>query len=219
MTRTILCYGDSLTWGWIPAQPALPSARYPRDVRWPGVLAAELGDGYAVIEEGLSGRTTSLDDPLNPILNGRRLLPAVLASHQPVDLVVIMLGTNDAKRYFRSSALDIVTGAAGLLGDVAGSAGGPTPYAAPMALLVAPPLPAETLPDPWLSMLYEGARATLAEVRHGYRVLATSVGAGFFDAGDVITEVGVDGIHLTEQNNRDLASALARTVREVWEKN
>lgn len=180
------------------------------------MLAAELGDGWDDIEEGLSARTTAVDDPLDPRLNGRAYLPAALASHLPLDLVIVLLGSNDTKRYFRRSPFDVITGAAGLLGEIAASAGGVgTAYPAPKAMLVAPPLPAASMPDPWLSMMFEGARETLAEVRDGYRGLAESMKAGFFDAGSVIDEVGVDGLHLTEENNRALGRALAPVVRDL----
>src|SRR5664280_1373240 len=202
MTKTVLCYGDSLTWGWVPVMPTGPSGRYHKDVRWTGVLAAELGEGYVVVEEGLSGRTTAADDPLDNRLNGARYLPSVLASHLPLDLVILMLGTNDAKQYFQRRAFDIVTGAMILLNQVSSSGGDVgTTYPAPRCLLVAPPLPAVHLPDPWLRTLFDGARDKLAEVRVGYEILAEAHNEAFFDAGSVVKDVGVDGLHFSEQNN------------------
>ena len=91
MARTVLCFGDSNTWGYSPDD----GERFAPDVRWPGVLAARLGDDWRVIEEGLNGRTSAFDDPLDPILNGKTFLPVCLATHAPIDVVVIMLGTND----------------------------------------------------------------------------------------------------------------------------
>ena len=70
--QRILCFGDSLTWGWVPVADGMPTERFPREVRWTGVLAEQLGDGHLVIEEGLSARTTNLDDPVDPRLNGAR---------------------------------------------------------------------------------------------------------------------------------------------------
>ena len=91
-------YGDSITYGWIP-NPNPPSTRNGPEDRWPGALQKELGNNYQVIEEGLDGRTTDARDPGSPIsgaqLDGSAYLPACLASHLPVDLVIIMLGTND----------------------------------------------------------------------------------------------------------------------------
>src|ERR1700750_1283342 len=91
--KRVLCFGDSLTWGWIPVAEGMPTQRYPRDVRWTGVLADRLGEGYEVIEEGLSARTTNVDDPTDPRLNAGAYLPGSLASHLPLDLVILLLGT------------------------------------------------------------------------------------------------------------------------------
>ena len=81
MTRTILCFGDSNTWGYSPET----GERFAPDVRWPGVLAARLGGRARVIEEGLNGRTSAYDGPLDPILNGKTFLPVCLATHAPIE--------------------------------------------------------------------------------------------------------------------------------------
>jgi lysophospholipase L1-like esterase len=92
--KTILCFGDSNTWGWIPGPDG---DRYPPEVRWPGVLQERLGDNYRVVEEALNGRMTVWDDPYEPVhdKNGKRHLAVALESHKPIDLVILMLGTND----------------------------------------------------------------------------------------------------------------------------
>ena len=89
--KSILCYGDSNTYGLMPDSPD----RYPRDVRWTGILQKKLGEDYYVIEEGLSGRTTLWDDPIEEHKNGKKYLLPCLDSQKPVDLVILMLGTND----------------------------------------------------------------------------------------------------------------------------
>ena len=104
---TIVCYGDSNTHGF----DAATMGRFPRDVRWPGVLAAELGGIAEVIEEGLNGRTTIWDDPYLDGRNGRTYLLPCLRSHAPVDVLVLMLGTNDLKSIFGRSAAEIAAGA------------------------------------------------------------------------------------------------------------
>ena len=105
--KKILCYGDSNTYGFDPVS----GLRYPKSVRWTGRLQQELGDQYEVIEEGCNGRTTVFDDPYEPWKNGKRYLPACLNSHKPVDIVVLMLGSNDLKMEFHASAQDIARGA------------------------------------------------------------------------------------------------------------
>ena len=133
--KTILCYGDSNTWGYIPAS----AARYARHQRWTGVLQDTLDGDFVVIEEeGLNSRTTVLDDPTKPFKNGKDYLIPCLDSHAPLDLVILMLGTNDLKHRFGMSAFDIGANVATLLGMVKQSAcscsGG-----APRILLMAPP--------------------------------------------------------------------------------
>ena len=114
----IVAYGDSITYGWIP-NPNPPSTRNGPKDRWPGALQKELGTNFQVIEEGLDGRTTDALDPGSPIsgaqLDGSAYLPACLASHLPVDLVIIMLGTNDLKPVFKRTPFRIAIGAAHLI--------------------------------------------------------------------------------------------------------
>lgn len=213
--KRILCFGDSLTWGWIPMADGMPSARYPRHERWTGVLAEQLGAGYELIEEGLSARTTNADDPGDARLNGAAYLPACLASHLPLDLVIVMLGTNDTKTYLRRSATDIALGMAVLAGQVLTSAGGVgTEYPAPKLLIVAPP-PLADIPHPWLGLLFEGAHEKSRQLAGVYDALAGALRVPFLDAGSVISTDGVDGIHFSVENNRDLALALAERVREM----
>ena len=104
--RRILCYGDSNTWGY----DAAADDRFPEEVRWTGVLQQLLGEGFRVIEEGQPGRTTVWDDPIEEHRNGKTALYSVLESQSPVDLVVLMLGTNDLKPRFSLNAFDIAAG-------------------------------------------------------------------------------------------------------------
>ena len=102
--KSILCYGDSNTWGCKPI--VLPGVveRFDRDVRWTGILRQQLGDDYLVIEEGLNARTTVHDDPIDGAhKNGKPYLLPCLETHLPLDLVIIMLGTNDLKSRFSLS--------------------------------------------------------------------------------------------------------------------
>lgn len=213
MTQTVMCFGDSLTWGWVPVAHRVPTERHPRHVRWTGVLADELGPDVTVLEEGLSGRTTNLDDPTDPRANGATYLPAALASHLPLDLVVLMLGTNDTKALFDRRPFDIAVGVGTLINQVAASAGGVgTTYPAPKVLLVAPP-PLGDIPDPWFQLLFAGGRVKTLQLADAYRRLAGFLGVPFFDAGSVVSTGGVDGIHLTADDNRTLGAALAPVVR------
>ncbi|MGY3129714.1 lysophospholipase L1-like esterase [Bradyrhizobium sp. USDA 4503] len=216
MTKRILCFGDSLTWGWVAVPEGSPTTRFPYAERWTGAMAAKLGPDYEIIEEGLSARTTSLDDPADPRLNGSAYLPSAIASHLPLDLVILMLGTNDTKSYFRRTPYEIAVGMSKLAGQVLTSGGGVgTVYPAPKVLIVSPP-PLADLPDPWFQGMFEGGREKTVELAKQYRSLAAFLKVDFLDAGSVISTDGVDGIHFTAKNNADLGTALAEKVADIF---
>ncbi|MDA4848563.1 SGNH/GDSL hydrolase family protein [Hoeflea poritis] len=213
--KRIMCFGDSLTWGWIPVEEGVPTTRFAEDVRWTGILAKQLGEGFQIIEEGLSARTTNLNDPIDPRLDGSAYLPAALASHFPLDLVIIMLGTNDTKAYFHRTAFEISAGMSKLVGQVLTSAGGVgTIYPAPQVLIIAPP-PLTPMPHPYFQSLFGGAHEKTGELAKHYGDLADFMKVHFLNAGDHISTDGVDGIHFTEENNCDLGKAIAVKVREI----
>jgi lysophospholipase L1-like esterase len=215
--KSILCYGDSLTWGWMPVAEGAPTLRYPYEKRWPGAMAVKLGEGYHVIEEGLSARTTSADDPNDPRLNGSNYLPTAIASHLPLDLVVIMLGTNDTKPFFNRSSYEIAYGMSKLVGQVLSSAGGiGTPYPAPRCLVVAPP-PLTPIPHPFFQGMFGGGHEKSQELGEQYRHMADFMKVDFLNAADFISTDGCDGIHFTEENNRVLGRAIAEKVLEVFQ--
>ncbi|MDB5847310.1 MAG: hydrolase, partial [Rhodoferax sp.] len=183
MKKRILCFGDSLTWGWKPTEAGIPVERYAQHTRWTGVLAQQLGQDFDVIEEGLCGRTTDLNDPLDPRLDGAAYLPSALASHLPLDLVVIMLGTNDTKVYFNRSPFEIAAAVGKLVGQVMGSGvDSATVYPAPKVLLVAPPPVAEAIAPAWFAELFVGARGKMQELSAHLQNLAKLLQIPFFDA-------------------------------------
>jgi lysophospholipase L1-like esterase len=208
MTTTIVCFGDSNTHG---ADPTTTGQRLPREVRWPRVMAAALGDGYEVIEEGLNGRCTIWDSPIEPGRNGLTYLEPCLLSHRPVDLVTIMLGTNDLKTAYDLRAADIAVGAGRLVDAARRTLSGPegTP---PKVLLVAPvPIGEITRKsEVWgFGESYEKSRQ-LAPL---YEVMAETHGVGFFDAGSVAQTNPDDGIHLDAAACAALGAAMADAVR------
>ncbi len=209
----ILCYGDSNTWGASGDEPS-PGVRHPPDARWPCVMAGLLD--AELVEEGLNGRTTDTPDPTHPEVGGAGLdgaayLPACLASHLPLDLVVVMLGTNDLKAMFARSPLRIALGAGRLLDIVQGIGGGiGTAYAGPRALLVCPPRLAAMR---GFAEMFAGGHAKSAALPPLYAALAGAAGAGFLDANAAIATDGADGLHLTAAAQRALGQAVAAAVR------
>jgi lysophospholipase L1-like esterase len=206
--RSILCYGDSNTWGSDPET----GERFPEDVRWPGVMRTKLGDDYRVIEEGLPGRTTVWNDPIEgDHKNGRTYLGPCLESHSPVDLVTLMLGTNDLKARFGCSASDIAQGAASLAEMVQRSGCGPG-GAAPVVVLISPP-PVATLTD--MAEMFDGASEKSGQFSEHYERFAEQYGCEFFDASTVIASSDVDGIHLDAGEHRKLGEAVTGLVVEL----
>lgn len=133
MKKSIVCFGDSNTWGY----DAETDRRFKDDIRWTGILHTELGDAYRMIEEGLPGRTSVSEDPLFEGLSGISYIYPCLMSHSPLDLVVIMLGTNDTKERFGLTSYNIAQGIVRLALKAKDSGAGPEGKA-PEVLVIAP---------------------------------------------------------------------------------
>ncbi|MBD3390709.1 MAG: hydrolase [Chitinivibrionales bacterium] len=206
--RTIVCFGDSNTWGHDPAS----GERFPADVRWPGVLQAELGSAYRVIEEGQCGRTTVWDDPIEGQRNGKDYLMPCLESHRPLDLVIVMLGTNDLKMRFSVSAEDIAKGAAVLAAAARASTCGPD-AGPPEVLLVAPPI-VKGLTE--YAEMFEGAEQKSHRLAGHYRAMAELHGCYFLDAGSVVEPSPLDGVHLEASEHLKLGMVLAERVQKIF---
>ena len=211
MQKRILCFGDSNTWGYIPT-----GGRYDEHTRWPMRMAEVLGGGYAVIEEGFNGRTCVMDDPVEGgYKSGVKYLPPCLMSHNPLDIVIIMLGSNDTKRRFNLTPMTIgqsmmqlvrVTKLYGM--NAAGDA--------PHIVITAPP--------PILDNLMETRHAEC----FGERAIAVSRGLGaelhrvskllrvdFFDAAPYAEVSPLDAVHMTARGHLQLGEALAEKVRHI----
>ncbi|MBV9998298.1 MAG: hydrolase [Verrucomicrobia bacterium] len=221
--RRILVFGDSNSWGWTPRPDMELTTRYDAATRWPGVLSAKLGDRFEIVEEALSGRTTDLDDPdidlpanalRGATMSGARVLPAVLASHLPLDLVIIMLGTNDLKKRFQREPSGVASALVRLAQLVKECEGGVrTVYPSPQVLAIAPPPLGTTFynPEEWA-----GAHQKSLAIGAALERAAAGTNLPVFDAGQVITTDGMDGIHLTEQAHRKLGEAVAEKVRTLF---
>lgn len=208
--KTILCYGDSLTWGY----SAELLGRHAYEDRWPSVLQAELGGAARVIADGLNGRTTAYDDHLaDADRNGARTLPTVLSSHDPLDLVVIMLGANDMKPFICGHAIGAKAGMERLIQIVQNHVwffNAP----APAVLIVSPPALCET-EEPEFAAAFDGGVAESKKLAWLYSGLADAYGCGFFDAGSVARTTPLDGVHLDAENTRAVGLALAPAVRKM----
>jgi lysophospholipase L1-like esterase len=203
----ILCFGDSNTWGYDPAT----QERFPGNVRWTGVLQEILGHAYRVIEEGLNGRTTVWEDPVEGDKMGRRHLLPCLESQAPLDLVVLLLGTNDLKMRYSAPPSDIAAGAGVLVDIIAGSAAGRGGKAPAVLLLAPPPLAKLTS----FAGMFEGGTEKALHLGPLYAEVATARGCHFLDTGKVIHSSDLDGIHLEAAQHHALAEAVAREVKKI----
>lgn len=198
--KTVMCFGDSITWGQDPAT----RTRLPYDRRWPGVLQLAMGDRIRVIEEALCDRTTIWDDPYVGGRNGRSMLAPLLESHAPVDVLAIMLGTNDLQLHFHKSAAEVALGV-GTLIDLAQKSGYGPDGGAPQILVIAPYRFGDMPP---MEQLYFGGKDREAEnLAAAIETVADKCGCFFLDSSDVVT-AGIDGVHLDAANHAKLATAI-----------
>lgn len=214
--KTVLCFGDSNTWGYDPL--SLHSGPFPRrhgpDVRWTGVLGRELGQGFRVIEEGQNGRTTVHDDPFNMARNGRDYLPACLESHKPLDLVVMMLGSNDLKTFFNLPPADVAAGAGVLARMILTSQSGPE-NGPPRLLLVCPPRVGDLSSLPEVAERIADGPARSARLPRYYEALALSLGCGYLNSQEHTRPSLADGIHLDPADHHSLGVAVAAKIRSL----
>lgn len=203
--KRILCFGDSNTYGYIPEG----NGRYGQDIRWTGILQEKLASEAVIIEEGLCGRTTVFQDELRPGRRGIELLPVLLESHAPLDLVIIMLGTNDCKTVYGANAEVIGKGMEKLAKQVKAQLP-QTPI-----LLISPIWLGEEVwkqeYDPEFSAESVQVSKKLKSV---YQKIAEKNGCLFLAASDVTKASNVDQEHLDEAGHKELADAIYRLLEK-----
>jgi lysophospholipase L1-like esterase len=203
---TILVFGDSNSHGTLPLTELGVFDRYPRGQRWPDVMAEALGPAHAVIAEGLPGRTTVHDDPIDGgVRSGLAVLPAILHSHRPIDLLVILLGTNDLKPRFGVTAFEIAR-AVERLGQMARAEG---PAVVADLMLVAPVPVRET---GVLAETFAGAESRQVGLAGHLKAAAGRLGAGFVEAGLTVAVSPIDGVHWEADAHRAFGAVMAEAV-------
>ncbi len=219
MSKRILCYGASNTWGFKPNSfnPKTGLAeRYARHERWPSILAKELHE-FEIIEEGLNGRTTMFDDAIaqKPYRNGLTQLPIILESHYPIDLVIFMLGTNDLKTQYDKSIDEISNGMKYLIDIVMASNKGPY-GSSPKVLVIAPqPILREGLIHP---TSFDNSSIQKSHLlSEAYEKVCAESGCFFLDASKFIKSSLNDGIHLDISEHRKLAEALKNKLQVLYD--
>ena len=210
--KRILCYGDSNTWGYIP----VTGERYDESTRWTAVMAGLLGDDYCVIEAGLNGRTTAFDDPLGDYRNGAKLILPCLLTHKPVDLVIVMLGTNDTKMYYHTNAFAISKGLERIIWQIRTSECGRDAQLA--KILVAAPIEVgEGITSQQdMSNFDEKSVEISRQLPAHYARVADWFNCDFINASEYAQPSGKDDIHLSEDGHNRLAHAFADKVRDIF---
>lgn len=204
--KRIVCFGDSNTWGY----DAVTGGRFGDDIRWTGVLRKALDEQYTVIEEGLCGRTSVFDDPLNEGLNGITYLYPCLMSHSLIDYLVIMLGTNDVKERFCATPKNVADGIRRLIIKAKHT---PAWREEPNILIVAPaPIEAKCETSPVageMGKCYEKSECLAAE----FEICARELKCQFYDAAEVVKMNQIDYMHLDEQSHMRLGQAIAAKIQ------
>lgn len=198
--HTVLCYGDSNTWGANPVD----ISRFPYDVRWTGVFARELGDQWLVSEAGLGNRTTGFDDPLIPDRNGLASFPMVFEMHSPLDWVIVMLGTNDPKKRVGGNLEGSVAGVEGIARHA---------LAAGTGVILVSPVPMRS-PIKYDEFDDEFSVVHSESLAPEYRNLASTLGILFFEAGKVAVASEHDRVHLDPDAHLVLGQSLAQLLLE-----
>ena len=213
MKKHILCFGDSNTHGYC-AEPAdcFGGIRFTEEQRWTRLLQDSLGQDYLVIEEGLSGRTTCFDDPIHEGLNALDYIYPCLKSHETIDLLIIMLGTNDCKDRFYASPACIALGMARLVKKAKDTDcwGGRQPN---ILVIAPPPIGEGMLCSPVAATMGSQCVEKSRQLASCYREQCELLGVSFLDAGEIGCEFNqVDLMHLTSRGHRTLAGKLAEIV-------
>jgi lysophospholipase L1-like esterase len=210
--KRIVCFGDSNTWGY----KALTGERYSEEERWPCLLQKLLGDGYKIEEEGLNGRTTAFDDPVEEYRNGADYIECCLDTNAPVDLVIIMLGTNDLKRHLGNTAFFIARGIERLIKKVQKSDSGRNGKQ-PGILLVSPVEVGENISECEAYYYFDTSSVESSrELKMHYAKLASDYNCDFLSASDYAKPCKEDAVHLDIAGHRALADAIYSKLKVIY---
>jgi len=218
MIKRIMCYGDSLTWGYVPKT----GERFDENTRWTRVCGKDLGEDYEIIEEGLSGRTTVCDIPWAPYNNGLDGFPYACLTNKPLDMIVVFLGTNDILRV-GDRKLKLQRAMEDFINHVVNAN---VFYSKPIhhfkiyrdkvRVLMVIPMPRgqvqKNSDDPALRNCYEKS----IEMQEVYKQIAEDYGIDYIFASDFVVSSEIDGTHLDGENHIKLGHAIANKIKEIF---
>lgn len=211
-TKNILCFGDSNTWGYDPVR----KKRFPQEKRWTGILQKLLGSSCYVIEEGLNGRTTVWDDPVEGGMgdkNGMKVLPTLLSTHTPLDLILVMLGTNDLKKRFSVSAYEAALGVERLILIVRRH--NYAPEGSVPEILIASPPRISFLCEDFKNHFLASAPEESKRFHEHLHETADANACHYINMGDYIEPSDRDGIHIPEKSQKIVAEKFFQKISGI----
>lgn len=213
--KHILVFGDSNTWGYRPdnKKPFAPFDQWPKEQRWPYVMASQLGSDYEITVNGLCGRTASARDDIEDGTCGKEQVVSVLRAASPVDILVIMLGSNDLKARYGYTAYDVAH-SVGTVAEKALTAKDGFRSCEPRILLISPP-PLADLNHSFFGFEFKGKEECSRQLAPFYEIMAAQYGAVFFDAATAARFSDTDGLHLDAENHRALGLAVAEVIKKM----
>ncbi len=214
MKRRVLCFGDSNTFGF----NAKTGDRFDEQVRWTRKLGKKLGQEYEIIEEGLGGRTAVCEDPFKEGMCGLTYLYPCLMSHTPLDLVIIMLGTNDSKERFSLTPYNVAMGIMRLSEKVKSSMAGREGMDPPVLIVSPPPIGERYIEKPAYLATGRDCDVKTKEMVPYLKTMAEGAGYYFLEAGLTISMGDEDYIHLDEVGHEMMATLLEMKIKEILEK-
>ena len=201
MKKRIVCFGDSNTWGY----DAESGGRFENGQSWPDLLQERLGEDYEVISEGLGGRTAVMEDPLYEGTRGLDYIHPCLLSHSPLALVIIMLGTNDAKERFSLTAYNIAVGVVRVAMKARNAPAGRNEGNPRVLVISPPPIGIRYVETESFPAMGKGCSEKSEELGGYLRVLCTQEGLDFLDMKGRVSFGKEDHMHLDRKGHEDLA--------------
>ena len=209
----ILCFGDSNTWGYDPST----QTRFPNNIRWTGVLQNLLGDNFNIIEEGLNGRTTNVNEREEHALGYYRdfrssmdLISILIETNSPIDLLVVMLGTNDLKNNFNQSSDDISTNMKLVCEAIINN----DYFNSKPIILVSPTHINESSPN--LLDSFIGTTEKSKSLAKQYKKIADDLDLFFVDASQSVKTNQIDGLHWDAMQHSDFANSIYSKVKSIY---
>ena len=221
--KSILCFGDSNTWGFIPGRfnpKTLYMERYQKEIRWPGFMGEILGNQYDVIEEGLNGRTTNVEYPELEARSGVSYILPCLYSHSPLDIIILQLGINDLKDIFNRNIQDISDGIIEIIDLIQNTQYGSDMQSAPQILLLAPPpLEHEGYTDADNNLIFFGGMKTSLQFHHYFFQIAEKKNVHYLNLADHVKYSQIDGLHLDDVGHRIIGKLLSEKLIKIFQDN